>query len=73
MSVLPCHRNGCENVMCDRYNEQHGYICYECFNEAEEKNLSPNEMGAFMASEKGGTSNQSPFETLDEMFPHLPV
>lgn len=33
MSVLQCDRNGCENVMCERYSEQYGYICDECFEE----------------------------------------
>ncbi len=31
MGVMRCHRNDCENVMCDRYNDTHGYICDDCF------------------------------------------
>ena len=31
MGVLPCAREGCENIMCDRYSDEHGYICDECF------------------------------------------
>ena len=33
MSVLECDRNGCGNVMCDRYSFEYGYICNECFEE----------------------------------------
>lgn len=33
MGVLACDRNGCEHIMCDRYSYEHGYICYECFEE----------------------------------------
>ena len=33
MSVLPCARKGCDNVMCDRYFNEYGYICNECFDE----------------------------------------
>lgn len=31
MGVLSCSRNGCSNVMCDRYSRLYGYICNECF------------------------------------------
>jgi hypothetical protein len=33
MGVLPCQRNGCKNIMCDRYSYRYGYICNECFEE----------------------------------------
>ena len=33
MGVLACHRNGCENIMCDRVSREYGYICNECFKE----------------------------------------
>lgn len=33
MGVLACYRNGCTNIMCDRYSHEHGYICYDCFEE----------------------------------------
>ena len=32
MGILPCSREGCENVMCDRLSSV-GYICHECFDE----------------------------------------
>ncbi len=33
MGVLPCDRQGCENIMCDRQSGRYGYICWECFEE----------------------------------------
>ena len=33
MSVLACSREGCRNIMCDRYSFRHGYICHECYDE----------------------------------------
>jgi len=33
MSVMGCNRRGCENIMCDRSSDEHGYICDECFQE----------------------------------------
>jgi len=33
MGVLACNRVDCDNIMCDRYNSEYGYICDECFEE----------------------------------------
>ena len=33
MGVMGCSRKGCDNIMCDRYSDDYGYICWECFNE----------------------------------------
>ena len=33
MSVLACNRGNCQNIMCDKYSHEYGYICWECFNE----------------------------------------
>jgi hypothetical protein len=33
MGVMSCSRKDCENIMCDTYVENIGYICYECKNE----------------------------------------
>jgi hypothetical protein len=33
MSVRACCRNNCDNIMCDRANDEHGYICDECLTE----------------------------------------
>lgn len=34
MSVIPCDRNGCKSIMCDRYSNSYGRICADCFNQA---------------------------------------
>jgi len=33
MGVLQCDRNDCEEILCDRYNRDYGYICDGCFEE----------------------------------------
>ena len=33
MGVLACDRKDCENIMCDRYSDDYGYICHECYDE----------------------------------------
>jgi len=30
MSVLACSKVGCENVMCDTYVPEVGYVCRDC-------------------------------------------
>ena len=35
MGVMRCDRKKCESIMCDRYSEEYGYICDECFSELE--------------------------------------
>ena len=49
MSVLPCQRNGCNNIMCNRYSNTYGYICEECF---EELITHGRHIGDFMATPK---------------------
>lgn len=33
MGVMRCNRSNCENIMCERYSEAHGYLCRECYEE----------------------------------------
>ena len=33
MGVKNCSRTECDNIMCDRYSTDFGYICNECFEE----------------------------------------
>ena len=30
---MPCSRNGCDNILCDTYINNHGYICNNCLSE----------------------------------------
>lgn len=39
MGVLNCHRSGCENIMCDHYSPEHGYICSQCLEELRQEAL----------------------------------
>ena len=51
MGVLACDRDNCKNVMCDRYSNEYGYICNECFNELRFK-FPDVTIGDFMNSSK---------------------
>ena len=31
--IKMCDRNNCWNCNCERYSEEHGHICEECFEE----------------------------------------
>lgn len=33
MGVMTCYRSECDHIMCDRYSNEYGYICDECFDE----------------------------------------
>jgi hypothetical protein len=33
MGVMACGSIGCQNILCDRYSDDYGYICDECFAE----------------------------------------
>ena len=39
MGVMACSRRDCENILCDRYSTDHGYICNECFEELVNNNV----------------------------------
>lgn len=39
MGAKECSKRGCENIMCDDYIENIGYICHEC--KTELKNINP--------------------------------
>lgn len=30
MGVMSCSKRGCDNIMCDTYVLNVGYVCYEC-------------------------------------------
>ena len=50
MGVLACSRYRCENIMCDRYSSNHGYICHECYEDL--KAGGSQNIEAFMDSKK---------------------
>ena len=51
MGVLPCYRQSCKNIMCNRYSLTHGYICNECFEELVNLGAEAN-IDTFMKTEK---------------------
>ena len=53
MGVLACDRRGCNNIMCDHYSPEYGYICDECLNELKDKPYT--DIGQFMDTPKEGT------------------
>lgn len=65
MSVLACRRNGCPNIMCDRYSFTYGYLCNECF---EELKFSDSEISDFMETPKG-TFAPDDYSTYEREFP----
>ena len=52
MGVMGCNRNGCESIMCDRYNSNFGYICGDCFAELLTVEPSAMPVAEFMNTEK---------------------
>lgn len=71
MSVLPCNRHGCENIMCDRHSIEYGYICDECFEElvALKKAMPHATTDEFMDSPKqSSTSDADARGWLDAVF-----
>jgi hypothetical protein len=33
MGVMPCSKEGCTTILCDRYSTEFGYICNDCYEE----------------------------------------
>ena len=54
MGVKKCHRNACNEIMCDKYSSEYGYICNECFEEMKSSRL---DIETFMESPKCGERN----------------
>ncbi len=69
MGVLSCARSGCENIMCDRYSSEYGYICDECFNELCAKG-SDTDIEEFMYSDKPETAPEpdNAYEKFNAIF-----
>ena len=37
MGVMNCSRKDCQNIMCDKYSPQYGYICNSCYRELSQR------------------------------------
>jgi len=68
MGAMECDRNWCENVMCDRYSLEHGYICDECFDELVSKGPEQN-IEDFMSSRKRKNKNKEARARFNIVFP----
>lgn len=69
MGVLACDRKNCENIMCDRYSPEHGYICGECFEELIDSEMF---ITIFMQTErepKSGLLKVDRRKYIEEAFP----
>ena len=67
MGVLNCDRQGCDNIMCDRYSDKYGYLCWECYSELVNKKISVSEfMRTIKAKEE---ENPYTYAFYDEIFP----
>jgi hypothetical protein len=53
MGVMACDRKDCDNVMCDHYSYDYGYICYDCIHEL--KDCGPCDIQEFMNTPKTKT------------------
>ncbi len=80
MGVMSCSRKDCDNIMCDTYISDFGYICGECKGEFKEYLVEMNEdkdnmtlrgiklrLNAFMDTKKG-TYSENEAISVDEFF-----
>lgn len=71
MGVMNCYRKGCENILCDTYIPDIGYICRECKEEFKEKyphikgELIPQMLKEFIQIHK---QNIEPDTTVEDYF-----
>ena len=50
MGVMACSRENCENICCENWIKDIGYICKSCLNELKEKHGSNVDFDAFSSS-----------------------
>lgn len=69
MGVLSCDRAGCENIMCDSYSYEYGYICNECFDEICSLGVNT-DIHKFMrtARKYEGISDEDPYDKFRKIF-----
>lgn len=70
MGTMQCNRAGCEEILCNRYSCDYGYICWDCFKELVELGSSA-DAKTFMSTPKRTTPDpyRDPYEYWDEVFP----
>lgn len=79
MGVLACTRNGCNNVLCDIYIPNVGYICYSCKEEFKHfvkmNNYTINnyndivsDLKVFIETEKNSYQDYNKDQLIDEFF-----
>lgn len=51
MGVKTCYRGNCNNILCECYSPEHGYICGECFEELVQRGPQA-DIGEFMRTQK---------------------
>ena len=56
MGVMACSREGCQNILCNWYSYEYGYLCNECFRELMDTVV---EIEDFMDSPKRETNNRA--------------
>ena len=65
MGVMQCDRKGCENVCCDRYSTNYGYICNSCFEELCDSYLP---ISIFMTSNKEASQKDERVKEMEDEF-----
>ena len=70
MGVLACDRKGCDNIMCDNYSSEHGYICWECLRELRERAVGDGTVDVykFMATARAAADSVATVDDLDDIF-----
>lgn len=67
MGVLRCNKADCDNIMCNRYSDQHGYLCDRCFDELVKSGLDTN-IEYFMECPPKPDKSAESYEKWNEKF-----
>ena len=62
-----CSRANCENVSCDRYSRDYGYICDDCFKELTELGVQT-DIAEFMESYTRLNNKEASLAYFNEIF-----
>jgi hypothetical protein len=66
MGMMYCARGDCANALCQRYSQEHGYICEACFEELVASGAT--NIAAFMDTDPS-TDLSIPRSVYEEIFP----